>query len=352
MGSGGQAMERRGLEGFEALSLRGGAAEGRGSGTRPELDRFSSPSEPEVIEIDDTTVLDERSGRVSSEEDFEVIEVKREGAPVRAPAKETSSRSLVFPRDPMQREDSARSFDSSGRKRKRSTDRPADTSKNDSVRSKESTTGVSDRFQAFNVERSASPFGRAEFDAGVDVIDLEDDHWGDGAHLHWSPSPSPNREIAPPHSWPASPELAPEPAQILEELDYDLEDMAGGEGILDFEPGSFAADSSAEEFDLEKSESEEEEQIEVRKPPVVQVPAVQPETSADRRGRGMPDYERMDLDQLQVSMGIAERKVRDSCSSRFDGSTESCGKIRIPQEQDQGYHDTTARAMLGRAQSA
>jgi hypothetical protein len=284
------------LEGFEALSLRGGAGEEEDSGTRrPELDRFSSPSETSVIEIDDTTVLDEASERASSD-DFEVIEVKK-GMSGGGAERVISGRALGVAENTWQRHDSARSVSSSGRKRKRSPNNTLDISNQESVRSKDSGTGVSERFQAFNVERSVSPLGREEFDAGIDVIDLEDDYWGDGAQLHWSPSPSRDVEAAGlPESAPGSPNLAPN----MDELDYEPEDVEGGAGVLNFEPGSFAADSSAEEFEFEGSE----EEVEMPEEPVVSVAPAVAETLAEQRARGMPDYEKMDLDDLQVSFQL------------------------------------------------
>lgn len=279
--------------------MRGGAGEEEDSGTRrPELDRFSSPSETSVIEIDDTTVLDEASERASSD-DFEVIEVKK-GVSGGGAERAISGRALGVAENTWQRHDSARSVSSSGRKRKRSPNNTLDISNQDSVRSKDSGTGVSERFQAFNVERSVSPLGREEFDAGIVVIDLEDDYWGDGAQLHWSPSPSRDVEAAGlPESAPGSPNLAPN----MEELDYEPGDVEGGEGVLEFEPGSFAADSSAEEFEFEASE----EEVEMPEEPVVSVAPAVAETLADQRARGMPDYEKMDLDDLQVSFQIVRQ---------------------------------------------
>ena len=328
--------------------MRGGAAERVGSGTRPELDQFSSPSESEVIEIDDTTVQDEASERASSD-GFDMIVCKREPRSVsQATTTETSDRSLALPRETLQRKDSTRSVSSSGRKRKRSVDNAADSTKNDSVRSKESATGVSERFQSFNVDRSVSPPGRAEFEAGIDVIDLEDDYWGDGAHLHWSPSPTRRTDVV---DLPPSLPVSPGPAPDLEELDYDPQDMVGGEGILEFEPGSFAADSSAEDFELEESE-ESEEEVEVLEVPVVQVATIGTETTADRQARGMPNFGEMDLDVLQVGTGATDQE-RDVLADvgRVTLSTESRGPLRIPQEQSQGNNDPSARAMLDRAQS-
>jgi len=239
-----------------------------------EPDDSTSHGEQEVIEIDDTTVLDESSHVSSGDSDFEVVEVRREGSQLR---------------------DSVRSVSSADRKRKRSADNALDVVR-ESVRSKDSATGLSDRLRIVDMDSTIdnklvehASDRQDDMDPVHEIIDLEDEEWNDGAHLHWSPSPD-------------------QPARRFDEDEFplaweepensDLDRQGAGheeEELSELEPGSFALDSDELEFSNEET-VEDAGLVEVE----VLVRAGK-ESVVDSIARGMPNYDVLDLDQLQVS---------------------------------------------------
>jgi len=229
-------------------------------------------SEQEVIEIDDTTILDESSLMASGESDFEVVEVRREGSQL-----QNSTRSV-----------------SSARKRKRSADNALDIAR-ESVRSKESATGLSDRTRTVDIDAQIDDnlieyagCRRDDMDPIHDIIDLEDEEWDDGAHLHWSPSPKQPPRRFDKDQFP----LAWEEPDIS---DLDRAGMLQDEELTEMEPGSFALESDDLEFSDEETAEDAEHVV------AEDVVTAGKESVAASIARGMPNYDVLDLDQLQVS---------------------------------------------------
>jgi hypothetical protein len=244
-----------------------------------EPDESSIQSEQEVIEIDDTTVLDDSSHVASGESDFEVVEVRREGSQVR---------------------DSARSNSSAAKKRKRSADNALDGAW-ESVRSKESGTGLSDRLRTVDMDVTIDnnlvdyAGGRQDdMDPMHDIIDLEDEEFDSEAHLHWSPSPElpPRRfdEDQFPLAW-----------EEPENSDLDRAGILQDAELTELEPGSFAVES--DELELSDEETVEDAGSVVAAAEVT----IGKESVEELIARGMPNYDVLDLEQLQVSQSDSDK---------------------------------------------